>query len=465
MMPTLSWAAKWSVTPALTLSETYANNVNIGGTGNEQGEFITQINPAISLNGTGRRLQLDLNYNMQNVLYAKNDSRNTTFHQLRAHALATLVEDALFVDTSASINQQAISLREAAPVDNLTLSNNRTDAITFHISPYLRHAFGDVATTELRYGYDKTHYEATGFGSESNTYSARITSGATFKTFPWGLGYKQQETPASKQVASHLKFETYTADLRYVASRKLIFTTSGGYENNEYGTSQLQRKPSGAFWNAGLIWSPSSRTSLQASYGKRFFGNNYALDAKHVTRRSTWNLSYTENVTTINMLRPESRIFMISDGAGGVFVDPQTGLPVLVAFLIPTLTNDVYISKHLQAAIGYKLKRNDFNFSLFNESRLFEGSGELQRLQGANASWALQLAPHSNLSINSGSQNIKYSLDNQADDFWNVGMTLNHDIQHDVKGAIEFRHAVRSSSRFINESSENRVVARLTVTF
>ena len=463
-MPALSWAAEWSVSPSLTLSETYTNNVNIGGTGNEQSEFITQINPAISLNGTGRRLRLDLSYNMQNVLYAKNDSRNTTFHQLRAHALATLVEDTLFVDTSASIGQQAISLRESAPVDNLTLSNNRTDAITFHISPYLRHAFGDVATTELRYGYDKTHYEATGFGSESNAYSARITSGATFKTFPWGLGYSQQDIPASKQVASSIKYETYTADLRYVASRKLIFTTSGGYENNEYGTS-LQRKPSGAFWNAGLIWSPSGRTSLQASYGKRFFGNNYALNAKHATRRSTWNLSYTENITTINTLRPESRIFMISDGAGGVFIDPQTGLPILVSLIIPTLTNDVYISKRWQIAMGYKLKRNDFNFSLFNERRLFGGSGELQRVQGANVSWGLQLAPHSNLSINSGSQNIKYSLDNQADDFWHIGMTLSHAIQHDVKGAIEFRHAVRNSNNSINESTENRIVARLTVTF
>lgn len=465
MAPTLSWAAQWSVTPSLTLSETYTSNVNIGRIGNEQGDFITQINPSVSLTGTGRRLQLNLSYNMQNVLYVENDSRNNTFHQLKAHALATLVKDALFVDTSASVNQQAISLREVAPVDNLTLSNNRTDAITFHISPYLRHAFGDVATTELRYGYHKTHYEAVGFGSESNSYSARITSGATFKTFPWGLGYSQQEAPASRQVASDIKFETYTADLRYVASRKLIFTVSGGDENHEYDAPTLQRKPSSAFWNAGLIWSPGSRTSMQASYGKRFFGNNYALSAKHTTRRSLWNLSYAESVTTTNMFRPESRTFMIADGAGNVFVDPQTDAPFLISLIIPTLTNDVYISKRLQASIGYKLKRNNFNFSLFNERRLFEKNGELQRLQGVNFSWAVQLAPHSNISINSGLQSIEYSLDNQIDDFWHAGMTLSHDIQHGVKAAMEFKHAARNSNVSINEYSENRIVARLTVTF
>lgn len=464
-MPTLSWAAKWSATSSVTLAETYTSNVNIGSIGNEQNDFITQINPAISLTGTGRRLKLDLSYNMQNVLYAKNNSRDTTFHQLRAHALATVVDDLLFVDTSASINQQAISLRGSAPIDNLILSNNRTDVIIFHISPYLRHAFADVATTELRYGYDRTHYEETGFGSESNTYSAKITSGAAFKTFPWGLAYSQQDTPASKRVASHIKFETYTADLRYVASRKLTFTTSGGYENNEYGATQLQRRPSGAFWNAGLIWSPSNRTSTRASIGKRFFGNTYALGANHATRHSTWNLSYTENVATINMLRPESRIFMIADGAGDVFIDPQSGLPILAAFLVPTLTNEVYISKVLQASIGYKLKRNNFNLSLFNERRLFERSGELQKIHGANVSWTVRVAPHSNLSINSGSQNIEYSLDNQVDDFWHIGMTLIHDIQRDVKGAIDIRHAERNSNRSVNESSENRIAARLTVTF
>lgn len=466
MMPTLSWAAKWSVTPSLTLSETYTNNVNIGGTGNEQSEFITQINPAITVSGKGRRLQLDFSYNMQNLLYAKNDDRNATFHQLRAHALATLVEDALFVDMSSSVSQQAISLRERSPTDNLTISGNRTDAVKFHVSPYLRHAFGDVAASELRYGYDKTYYDATGFDSEANSYSAKITSGATFKTFPWGLGYSRNEIRASGPSASGAIFEVYTADLRYVASRKLIFTAAGGYENNEYETAPLRQKPSGSFWNTGLIWNPTSRTSVQGSYGKRFFGNNYAFSANHVTRRSTWKVSYGENVTTVNLLQPESRIFMISDpSTGSIFVDPQTGLPILMAVIIPTLTNDVYISKRWQASLGYKLKRNNFSFLMFNERRFFERTDELQRIRGGNVSWGLQLAPHSNLSINSGVQHIEYSLDNQADDFWNVGATLNHDIQRNVKGAVELRHAVRNSTGAINESSENRIVARLTVTF
>lgn len=465
MTPTLTWAAKWTVTPSLTVSETYTSNVGIGVSGSEEDEFITQVNPAITLTGTGRKLKLDLSYNMQNILYAKNDNRNTTFHQLSARAFATVVEETLFVDASASVNQQAISLRDPAPTDNLTLSNNRTDAITFRISPYLRHVFGNVASTELRYSYDKSHYDGTGFSSESNSYSAKISSGTAFKTFPWNLGYSQRETPASGQNVSHVKFETYTADLRYVATRKLTFTATSGYEDNEYSILPLQRKPDGFFWSTGVIWNPTSRTSMQASYGKRFFGNNYSLSAKHATRRSTWNLTYLETVTTIDMLRLEGRLFMVSDGSGGVLVDPQTGLPILVTLLIPTFTNDVYVSKRLQASLGYKLKRNDFNFSLFNERRLFENNNESQRLQGANVSWGLQAAPHSRLSVNTGLQHIEYGLDNQVDDFWNVGVVLSHDIQHDVKGAIEFNHIVRGSSKSINESSESRIVARLSVTF
>ena len=459
-MPIMSSAAQWSIAPSLTLSETYTSNITASDLGNEQGEFVTQINPAISLNGKGRRLQLNLSYNMQNLLYITNSDRNTTFHQLRANALATVVEDAVFVDMTSSVSQQAISLRERAPPDNLSISNNRTNVITFHISPYLRHAFGDVAATEVRYGYDNVYYDATGFDSESNSYSASLTSGAAFKTFPWSLGY------TSNQLASNAKFEMYTAQLRYVASRKLTLTSTGGYENNDYETAPSQQKPSGAFWNTGLIWSPTSRTSAQASYGRRFFGKNYAFSVNHATRRSTWLLSYAENVTTVNLLRPENRLFMISDLAtGNVSVDTQTGLPRLVTVIIPTLTNDIYISKYLQASLGYKLKRNNFSFQLFNERRLFQRADELQKLQGGNISWGLQLAPHSNLSINSGFQTIEYSLDGQVDDFWNVGMALRHDIQHDVKGAVELGHTARNSNKSINEAFDNRIVVSLTMTF
>ena len=467
-MPAMTWAAQWSGTSSLTLSETYTSNVNIGSAGDEQDEFITQINPAITLSGRGRGLQLDFSYNMQNLLYARNDDRNATFHQLRAHALATLVENALFVDMASSVNQQAISLRERAPTDNLTISSNRTDTIASHISPYLRHAFGDVATTELRYGYDKVYYDATGADSESNSYSATISSGVTFKTFPWSLGYSRQQIHASGQQAQtpSARFEMYSANLNYVASRKLTFTTAGGYENNDYETSAARQKPGGAFWNAGLIWGPTSRTSLQASYGKRFFGNNYAFGANHMTRRSTWRLSYAENVTAVNLLQPESRVFMIADAStGNIFVDPQTGLPILATVIIPTLTSDVYVSKHWQASLGYQLKRNNFSLLLFNERRFFERTDELQRFNGGNALWGLQLAPHSRASLNTGWQHIEYSLDGQVDDFWHAGMTLSHDIQDRVKGAIELYHSTRNSSKPANEFSDNRVVARLTMTF
>ena len=49
---------------------------------------------------------------------------------------------------------------------------------------------------------------------------------------------------------------------------------------------------------AGFAWEPSSRTSVSASIGERFFGRTYYLSASHRTRRTVWNISYDEAVTT-----------------------------------------------------------------------------------------------------------------------------------------------------------------------
>ena len=281
-------AMDWNVKPSLNLSETYSDNIPLAPRGKEQSEFVTQINPGVSLTGDAPRLKLNLNYRMQNLFYAKDSSRNNIRHQLSANGTATLIEDTFFVDASSSIGQRLISGTGPVPLDNVSVTGNTTDVITYRVSPYLRHNFGSAASTEVRYSYDAVNYQIGGFNSTSNTISASLKSGPSFDQIPWGLNYRQQKIGSEGAGRPDVKFEMLTGNVSYILSRKFSLIAQGGYEQNSYAFAASGQRPSGSFWSAGANWAPTSRTSLQATYGKRFFGTTYSFNLNHSTRRTNW---------------------------------------------------------------------------------------------------------------------------------------------------------------------------------
>ena len=85
-----SKAAEWKVLPRLNLIETYSDNLRLSPGG--QGDFVTQINPGILLNGTGRRFILSADYTMNNLIYAENSSLTRMRQQLNARGTAELMK-------------------------------------------------------------------------------------------------------------------------------------------------------------------------------------------------------------------------------------------------------------------------------------------------------------------------------------------------------------------------------------
>ncbi|ADJ28643.1 PEP-CTERM system associated protein [Nitrosococcus watsonii] len=107
--------SEWKFTPLLAGGEIYTDNVTLAPRGEEESDFITQITPGFFLRGTGSRLRLGANYFMQNLLFAKDSDRNTTFHRFLGSARAELAEDHLFFDLRASVFQALVSPTGATP--------------------------------------------------------------------------------------------------------------------------------------------------------------------------------------------------------------------------------------------------------------------------------------------------------------------------------------------------------------
>ena len=77
-------AGEWTITPTLAVTETATDNVFLSSSG-EQSGFVTNVTPGIRIDGEGGRSKLHLDYQMNNLFYSVDPSRNNqTQHSLNA---------------------------------------------------------------------------------------------------------------------------------------------------------------------------------------------------------------------------------------------------------------------------------------------------------------------------------------------------------------------------------------------
>lgn len=473
-------AAEWKITPSLALLETYTDNVKLAPPGLEKSDFITQINPGISLTGTSSHLKLNASYQMQNLIYAEESSQNTLNHLLNANANAELVDDLFFLDGRAAISQQNISLLGPQAADNVNTTGNRTEVQTYSVSPYLRHRFSNYASTEIRYTHDEV---STGGSGLSNSQADRIqlglNSGSAFKALGWGLNYSKGKTSYENTVHTPaIDTEVISGNLSYPVTPKFRLIATGGYEKNNY--ISIGEKPEGSFWSAGFSWAPSATTSLDGSAGRRFFGDTYSLAASHRTRLTTWTLGYSEDITSTQsqfLVPAQSSIDPLTLQP---IVDPITGLPLVQSQATNYFTNRLFLQKRLQASVAVMGAKNTLVLSLFNATRDAQtpqtqdssllGNSPLAltdstKQVGGNAFWSWRMGPRTSANINAGFSRNSYPSLGRTDNDKTIRLGLARQFQPKLNGSVELRRLQRDSSQDGADYSENALTAGLFMSF
>ncbi len=487
-------AAEWKIAPSLDLKETYTDNVRLAPPGLEKNEFITQINPGISLTGNGSHLKLNASYVMQNLIYAKESSQNTMNHLLNANANAELVDNLLFLDGRASISQQNISPLGPQSSDNVNITGNRTEVQTYSVSPYLRHSFSNYASTEVRYTHNEVSTGGSGLlNSQADRIQLGLNSGSAFKTLGWGLNYSTGKTRYGNTAntnAPALETEVFSGNLSFPVTPKFRLTATGGYEKNNY--ISIGPKPDGSFWTAGFSWAPSITTSIDASAGQRFFGDTYSLAASHRTRLTAWSLGYSEDITTtqsqfLNPVTIDTASFLkpLLDNPALTPIQKQDiqtfiqNYPTLTGS-INSLTNRVFLQKRLQASVAVTGAKNILVLSLFNTSREAQTAqnqdialldsvnlalNDKTKQMGVNASWNWRIGSRTSANFGAGYIRSNYPSLGRTDNDKTIRVSLTRQLQPKLNGSIELRHVQRDSSQSGGDYSENALIAYLSMRF
>lgn len=485
-------AAQWEVTPRLTLGQIYTDNLRLSAD-NEESESITEIRPGISFVGRGARMEVSAEYSMQNLFYASNSGNNTINHQLKAGEKAELIEDWFYFDSSASISQQLIDANGPIQRDNLNLTNSRGDVRTLLLEPYLKRDLGRAAALELRYAHGWVDYGSGARGAaadtESSSVRARIANGRGASHLFWRLSHTAQQEDRDGADDSERNSTEGRVQLRVVQEFSLL--GYAGREENDIRSNNVT--PDGSYWSAGFVWQPSPkfafeatagrndeqarinwnpgrRTSMDLGYRNRDVGLNTAASwngsFNHRTRRSTWQLRYSEEVTSVQILALQGQeLFQVVDAQGNPLLDPNTGTPLFAAVDVFGLSDEEYLRQRGQASVSYRTGKSTFGLKLSNERRTYQVS--LQALQeiGVGASWLWRLGPRTTSKVGIDNERFKSLNTGETGDSVKASVGLTRLLSANANARLEVSREEADRLGSDAQYEENRIAIYLNMTF
>lgn len=450
---TSALANTWTFQPGIDFGEIYSDNISLTTSQQARDEFVTEVAPRFSINNKARRFKVNLNYRLQALYYANESGHSTIYNQLNADSTAIVVDNLLYFDAGGNIGQQVISPQANVPFGNVTITGNRTNYSTYRLSPYIHHNFGTSAVADIRYNYNRVDYSQANLpSSTANQYSANLHSGSGFTRVSWGLSYSEQKV--NYDVFPDITLKSAQGQLGYFMASSLNVFGTLGYEDNNFQSAV--GKSSGRIWNVGFKWDPGRRTALSATYGQRFFGHNYSASFKHSSRLMDWQASYTEEITSVRDMQLASGTLGLVDTSGNI---------TLVNVTFPQLTAETFIRKRYQLGVNRKLRSGGMSVQFYQEKRLYQTTGDEERLLGNTSSLSWSLNKRSTVDLGVGWERYDIRTGDRRDDTWYVATGVTNKVSRRVSTELQYRYSARDSTDSGADYKENRISAYIHAVF
>ena len=171
-LSTVAWAA-FQFHPRLTLAEEYNDNIFLASD-NEEEDWITTVEPGISLVYDSRSLNATVDYSLRYRLYKNNDDENLDkFEDVqRANATAIFFQGRPFtLRISETISREALDERDDNEFNDL---ENRSTLYHLTVSPEYNWRIAPTYALVFGYGYDRLDYVEAA-GNDSEEHSGRVS--------------------------------------------------------------------------------------------------------------------------------------------------------------------------------------------------------------------------------------------------------------------------------------------------
>ena len=464
LLSQLAIAAEWTRSASMSVGQVYSDNVELASE-NENSDFYSTVMPTVSLQGQGARASVGVNAAME--MNNRSGGGTGNFNPLlNATGNAELIEDFFFTDVFARAAQTTTDPFQGSSRTSLSANENASTTYSYGIAPSVRRRLGGFATFNAGTQWDEQISANDDFDdSTQQNFNASLTSGTDFTRLSWGLVGEHTITDYSNNASAGEgqddQYSSLSVPLGYRISRKWQLTSSVGREWRDYDADTSSRDDD--TWDAGVVWTPSPRTSLTVGYGDQYFDNSPHFDFSHRSKRTTLRASYERTLTTSRDLRARTSSFGAENPFGLPF-DPVTGQPIPLSGNRAFLDSGSIIDERFEASVAIAGKRTTLTLSGTQSQQTREDNSDEGTFNDLGLNFGRSLS--GKLSLNGG---VTWEGDEDPDgltaDTMIYDLGLNRRLGANTNLSFTYSYSDRDSERPDDDYTENRVFLNLTFNF
>lgn len=429
-------AAELTFNPEIATAGIYSDNLTLAPAGQEEDETIAELRPGLLLSLRGRRIEADLDYQMENYFFSGDSQRNQTFHELDADLRSEAVADFLFFDATARMSQALINPEELVPYSNYISTENRADYTAVELNPFFLHDFANVVRLRLGYSYgvvrfsDFEEQQAANLQDlDDRVINVVASSLPEDRTFGWELRYNDELVEFD--TASRVEYEIYGGELAWRLAPSLQILGRAGRES-DLRQNQVTSEIESDIWAVGFRWRPSANNELEATGGERFFGDAYTANWNYESNRMVAGFDYSESPLIVGQQLFQQPV--LADPLPG-----DTNAPLIA------LTPEVYLSELSSAWVGLIGRRNRLQLTVYRDAREFLATQQDEDEEGALIDWDLRLGARTTLYTDLTWQRVSYRASERNDEFFQGGAGVERQLGTSTWLLVEVRHGQRTS--------------------
>ncbi len=267
-----SWA-EFTYTPSILLREEYNDNIHLTPT-DRRSDFVTTINPIITLAYTSSLLTLALDYGFEFKIYARNHEDNETnltdAQRAKLETTVSLYKDIVKLRVFDQYWRVPKDVREATAIGNTLV--NMTDSNLLDVNPYMEYPLTGSLKARVSYDYTNQWYRDSLLSKyQSHTIEAGLIKELSQKITVTAL-YDYIITNYTNQV--DYTRQNAKAGIQYQVTPKLSLGGTGGYTWFDFQELGNRSYP---IWSANVKYDATNTLSLTASYLVDFFNSTSGI--------------------------------------------------------------------------------------------------------------------------------------------------------------------------------------------